>query len=238
MIDYRIGMIVFGILFIFAFGAIWYITRKFSIPDCSQQDGTDDHVSAYKYDTDSKKCVPDTCEAGYVFTPDNTCEQDCSKIDGSKVYVKSYIFDKKLGCRPATCIDDSEPKDGLCPKPPDPSPPSYVNTGIVPRVMQDQNFTARFIDSGNLVTFYDKDGKRVNAMYAGAYPTDTVVTLTSDGTLDINSATAGGLGNIGNSDTDTDEYQLRIYDLNGEPGLAVYPILNGAVSSTKLWAQA
>jgi hypothetical protein len=236
MID-RVGMIVFGILFILGFGAIWYITRKFSIPDCSQQDGTDDHVSAYKYDTDSKKCVPDTCEAGYVFTPDNTCVQDCSKIDGSDVYVKSYIFDKKLGCIPATCIDESEPKGGVCTKPPDPTPPSYVNTGIVPRVMQDQNFTARFIDSGNLVTFY-KDDKQVHAMYAGTYPTDTVVTLTSDGTLDINSATAGWLGNIGDRGNETDEYQLRIYDLNGEPGLVVYPIINGAVSSNKAWAQA
>jgi hypothetical protein len=240
-------LIAIIVVAVFGIVAVGYMAYKSGIPDCSQQDGTTDHVSVYKLDKDSNTCVPDKCESGYALTSDGSCViSDCSKIDGSNVHVKSYIFDKKLGCVPADCTDGSKPKDGACPAPPNVRPPSSITTtpnneAAVPNFMPSLSgvYGVYFGPDGNgtLAAVWDTKGNRLWSWGNGPnVKADTSVKLKSDGTVQVYRTSDGySLGIFGNKGPvdGSHAYNLIMQD---DGNLVVYPIVNGVWDSKALWA--
>jgi len=112
-----IGLILF--LTIIGLLSILYITNK-STSDCTQKDGTADHVTQYKYDEKLHTCVPSICEDGYGPIQDGKCF-DCSSKDGTD-NVKTYVYDKTQDrciireCEPGFIGDDCKTKTLCVPK--------------------------------------------------------------------------------------------------------------------------
>jgi hypothetical protein len=98
-----IGIFILAIISILV---VFLISRNV---DCSQKDGSADHVATYVFDKKLKSCIPSTCMDGYgPLTSDGTCPEstDCSKKDGTADHVKRYIYDGSK-CIADTCEDDS-----------------------------------------------------------------------------------------------------------------------------------
>ena len=105
-----IGIILLSILGLIT---IAYVSNK-SSSDCTQKDGTSDHVSQYKYDQNLHTCVPNICEDGYGPIQDGKCF-DCSTKNGTD-NVKTYVYDKVQDkciiyeCEPGFKGDDCQTK--------------------------------------------------------------------------------------------------------------------------------